>query len=165
MGVNEVVVYTCITAGKDNLKNPETVSEDCDYVAFLDVPVESYIWEVRKAPNSESDSRRNSRTPKMLAHKYLPKHKYSIWLDGSFQLLSDPWDLIDEYLKDSDIATMKHPLRSCIYKEANECAAVSKESPERIYKQMEKYRRGMRERKKLTRLEPTTARGKTAFGT
>lgn len=68
------------------------------------------------------------------------KYDYSIWLDGDTELKVEPEFLIDTYLKDKDIATLCHPIRNCIYEEAEVCKYLSLDKAEVIDKQMERYR-------------------------
>jgi SAM-dependent methyltransferase len=59
---------------------------------------------------------RNSRIIKILSHKYVDS-EISIWVDGNIYLLKTENDIINEWLKDADMALFKHPIRNCIYDE------------------------------------------------
>lgn len=84
------------------------------------------------------DPRRNSRVPKILAHKFVDT-EYSVYLDGNCSLLKKPEILIERYLKDHDLAVFKHPKRDCIYDEAITCAKSGLDDPETIIKHVSAY--------------------------
>jgi len=65
--------------------------------------------------------RRANRKYKMQPFDFLPSYDYYIYLDGSIDILYSPRKLIKMFLKDCDIAVLKHPWRSCIYDEIEEC--------------------------------------------
>lgn len=89
------------------------------------------------------DDRRTARQYKLLSHQYI-NEEYSLWIDGNIDLKIPENELmpllIEKYLKDCDIATMKHPERDCIYQEAETCKLLTLDSPELIDEQMTKYR-------------------------
>lgn len=138
--MDKIICYTCITNGKDALKEGQ-VKGSARFIAFLsDLNTPSNTWEKREAINLFADPRRNARY-----HKLLPEFffdcEYSIWLDGSIQILVDPQTLIDKYLADADIAVFTHPDRGCLYTEANICMERFLDNPLAIGKQIDKYRK------------------------
>ncbi len=135
-----IAVYTCITAGKDNL-NEDQNSQGADFIAFVDAPLSKTRWTWREAPSLFRDPRRNSRAPKILAHQYLSDYDYSLWIDGSIRLRCPVESLIEEYLGDSDVAAFSHFERDCLYDEAAVCAELALDTPELIREQAEAYRR------------------------
>lgn len=139
----KIAIYTSITASKDSLKEPKYhAGADCilfsDQTESLNLP-ES--WDVRSACDLFIDPRRNSRSPKLLAHQYFHDYDYSLWIDGSIRLLVPVHDLIDEYLGQMDIALFRHPIRDCIYEEAAACTEQGLDDPDIMAAQMVKYRR------------------------
>ena len=58
----------------------------------------------------------NSKIYKILSHKYFPEHDNSIWIDANINLKVDIKVLLDEFLKDADIALFHAPFSDCIYK-------------------------------------------------
>lgn len=89
------------------------------------------------------DERRTARQYKILSHQYINKD-YSLWIDGNIDLKIPEAELlpmlIEKYLKDTDIATMIHPTRDCVYQEAETCKELKLDLPEVIDEQMKKYR-------------------------
>src|SRR6478672_7853470 len=98
----DITVLTSITAGKDSLSDDQ-VAEGAKFVAYVSDRAQSAIWEQRDAHNESSSSRRNSRAPKLLSHKYCDT-LYSLWIDGNISIRVSAPDIIREWLKDYDIA-------------------------------------------------------------
>jgi len=99
----------------------------------------SEVWTLRAACNNFSSHRRNSRIHKILIHQYVDAD-YSLWMDANVSLRAPVAQLIDEWLKDHDIAMFKHRKRDCVYDEADICAELRLDSPELIYEQKQAYR-------------------------
>ena len=133
------VVYTAITNNKDILKENQCTL-DADFFAFLDTPQKSETWTIREASSEFADPRRNAKVQKILSHHYFPDYEYSLWIDGAVELQVPVGTLVEKYLKDADIAFFKHPVRNCLYKEAEVCKELKLDDPEIIDKQMKKYR-------------------------
>ena len=135
----DIAVYTSVTGKFDKLLDYEV--KDALQVAFTDQ--ESDIWEIRKPYDRFTDPRRNSRIQKMMPHLYF-NHKYTIYLDGNIELKVPAQKLVDEWLKDKDIAVFRHIGRDCIYDEAQACVSLEKEKPEELSPQIKEYaRRGI----------------------
>ena len=131
-------VYTAITGGKDTLKENQN-TKGAKFVAFTDKPFESKVWERRVACNEYRDPVRNAKKPKIMPHLYFPDADYSLWIDGTLTLKVPLEELIEKYLKDTDIAMFKHPYRDCLYDEAIACINLRLDSYETIKKQVEAY--------------------------
>jgi hypothetical protein len=131
----EITVYTALSGDFDHLRDPE---EDytANYVAFTDA--QSEVWEVRKPYSRFKDDRRNSRVPKLLPHLYLDT-VYSIYLDANIRLKVPAQKLIDEFLKDKDIAVFRHIGRDCLYDEAEANILLRKGDPIEISEQVRHY--------------------------
>jgi len=135
----DITVLTSITAGKDRLSDDQ-VAEGAKFVAYVSDRAPSAVWEQRDAHTESSSSRRNSRAPKMLSHKYCDT-LHSLWIDGNISLRLSAPDIVREWLKDHDLAVFKHPERNCIYDEASFCASLLLDDPAIIGAQAEKYRK------------------------
>ena len=141
--MSDIVVYTAITNNYDILKEaPIEIQSGVDFVAFLDSDQIATSWQIRKANSEFADPCRNAKRYKILPHIYFPEETYSLWIDGSVQIdFKFPIErLIDEYLKESDLAVFKHPERRCIYEEADACIRQGKDNPEIILRQIAEYR-------------------------
>lgn len=134
----EITVFTSITGQRDRLLEDQ-VTEGARYVAFVDRPWKSKIWEEQAAYQHFRSNRRNSRAPKILCHQFIGS-PYSIWIDGRICLKVPAPTLIERYLGGFDLAVFDHPKRSCIYDEAAECAQRSLDNPEVIHRQVARYR-------------------------
>ena len=135
----DITVLTSITAGKDSLSDDQ-VAEGATFIAYVSDRAPSAVWEQRDAPNESSSSRRNSRAPKMLSHRYCDT-LHSLWIDGNISLRVSAPHIIREWLKDHDVAVFKHPERNCIYKEASFCAKRRLDDRAIIGAQVERYRK------------------------
>jgi len=131
-------VYTSIIGGKDTLKENQNTT-GAKFVAFMDKPVESKIWEIRDSCKEFIDPVRNAKKPKILPHLYFPDAEYSLWIDGTIELKLPLDELINKYLKDTDIAMFKHPYRDCLYDEALACINFGLDNPDTILKQVKNY--------------------------
>jgi hypothetical protein len=59
---------------------------------------------------------REAKIYKVLPWQFLD-YEYSIWIDGTIAIKSQVSDLINNFLKDHDMAVFKHSQRDCIYDE------------------------------------------------
>jgi len=131
----EITVYTSIAGDFDALREP-TEDDTADYVAFTDGNYEG--WDTRKPYDKFVSGRRNSRIQKLLAHRYIDT-QYSIYIDGNISLKVPAQKLVDEFLKDKDIAVFRHMGRDCIYDEAQACIALKKGDPLELAEQCRDY--------------------------
>jgi len=108
--------------------------EGADYHAFVDFdsdlerPKES-MWQFHNVPKWTIDKRytdrRHAKIFKILPHLFVPGYDYYIWIDSTHMVVMNPIDIINMYLKDSDIALFKHPERNCVYQEAEVIKSVN----------------------------------------
>lgn len=143
--MNKIVCYTCITGGYDRLKEPLVVSKGIDYICFTDNPfLKSKVWQARPIPK-ELDYLSNvkkQRIVKICPHRYLKEYDISIWVDGSFQIIGDLMKFIEQYdLEKTSLYTRIHPIRDCIYDEAEACVRLSKDIKSNIQRQIDAYRK------------------------
>lgn len=128
-----VYIYTSIQNGFDNVRPPATPETPfAKYICYTNIPnlPRVYPWEYRPI---YSDNDRSSRIPKILAHKMLPRDAtYSIYHDGNFILRKNPLEIIEELLKEKQWAAHRHPIRTCIYEEAEiikrDCPLANKQA-------------------------------------
>lgn len=132
-----MIVYTVITGGYDALRStkwPATCLTTTDLES-------AEGWKLRKISKMHRDNQRASRHPKMLPHLYFPEAEYSLYIDGNIQLLTAPEELVDLYLKKTDMALFPHPQRKCTYHEATKCLRRKKADPNLVKAQMSHYKR------------------------
>lgn len=137
--MSEITVVTSITGVKDTLVEQQAKGS-ARFIAYLDKANEtiSNDWETREAYDRFYSPRRNSRIHKILIHQYVHT-PYSLWIDGNIRLLTTPDILVEKYLKDTDMAVFKHPIRDCLYKEAVVCAERGLDDKKIILEQVKKY--------------------------
>jgi hypothetical protein len=105
--------------------------------------MKSEVWNLLDFPSDDLNSTYKNRLVKMLPHKYFPKYKYSVYIDGNIDIIGDIEKLINEYLieKEYKLAVPKHPKRNCLYEEAEVCINYKKDNAEIINKQINKYKK------------------------
>jgi len=135
-----IVVFTCAIGVDDDLRNDQFSPEPgVKFVAFTDRSRATVIWEQRDACTLFKSDRRNSRVPKILAHQFIDA-SYSIWMDARVAARVPLRPLIEEWLKEADVAVYRHAKRSCIYAEAEEVYKQGLDEPARILAQTKVYR-------------------------
>ena len=77
---------------------------------------------------------------KVLPHKFIDAD-ISVWLDGNIFLKVDPEVLVNDWLGNADVALVKHPIRDCIYNEAEAAKLRRPNASEDIEMQVKNYRR------------------------
>lgn len=138
----DIVVYTSVTSEFDRLSDKQN-TKNAHFVAFTDQ--KSDVWKVEKNYDKFNDHRRNSRIQKMMPHLYFPDYQYSVYIDGNIELKVPAEKLVEEWLKDKDIAVFRHIGRDCLYQEAEACVIKKKETPEELARQIKEYaRRGIK---------------------
>jgi hypothetical protein len=134
----KVVVVTAITADRDGLKDHQN-TEGADFVAFCDRPVASATWEVRPACDLFRDPVRNAKVHKILPHLYFPDHEYSLWIDGSFELVDPAPVLIEKYLTARDLVFGRHGVHRSLGDEMEACFREALDDPALVSEQMASY--------------------------
>lgn len=135
------VIYTSLVGNYDALKNPKYIMEGWDYICFSnDVKVnENSIWEVRPIPCDLRDNLRLSRFAKLNPHIVLPDYDISLWMDANLNIENDKFKDRIESLVGSNtlISVPTHPVRDCIYEEADSCIKEGRDSKNLITRQVE----------------------------
>jgi hypothetical protein len=139
---HRIVVYTAIYGDKDDLKEPSVGLEGCSFVCFTDNKyLKSKVFDIRVCPSIGSDPVRSAKIFKVLPHWFFPDYEYSLWLDGSVIMKrGDIRALMDNYLREHNMALFAHPDRDCIYDEAEACITLQRDDAEIIREQIEQYR-------------------------
>lgn len=126
----KLVVYSTLFGDYDSLIEPVEQYEGCSFVCFTDQKhLQSKIWEIRVVEVKGMSNTMMSRKYKWLPHKYLNDYEISLYIDCNIILLDNPCKLVSKYLNsDKNIAIPRHPLRNCIYAEAEACIERNKSS-------------------------------------
>lgn len=138
------VIYTCITGGYDNLIEHRCINNNFDYVCFTDneklLEQESIKgWTIKPLKYKKMDGIRNARWHKIHPEQLFPEYDYSIWIDGNLDVLNDSlFKKFDKLKRKHEIIlAYKHPLRDCIYDEADAVLTLKKDFPEIVHKHID----------------------------
>lgn len=128
----KVAVFSCITNNYEGRLNNQCF-DGADFFFYTENPQEysGTGWRDRLVTNLFVDPRRNARYHKLLSHEMFPEYDYTVWLDGSIVLKVPAMALVGEMGK-NDILAFKHPNRTCVYKEAEECLKLKLDDKEKI---------------------------------
>lgn len=166
----KVAVYTCITAGYDQLVRPAQPCSALDFHCFTDGSVHAVApWRMHLL-DAVRDPKSLNRHVKMLPHRYdeLAEYDLTIYVDGSVRVIGDMNEFANECLRaPAELQLFDHPFRSCAYEEARVCASVGHAPTADIESQMDIYRaagfpegQGLFEANVIVR-RPTAAVGRT----
>lgn len=129
------VCYTAIFGDYEELKEPKIIPDGWEFICFTDQPLVSKTWKI--IPMDIIDTpQRTARWVKIMGWI---DWKYSMWVDASFQILTDLnkwWDLRFK----APFSAAKHPLRSDIYAEARSCIVNNRGDNGKVQLQENKYR-------------------------
>lgn len=138
--MNKKVIYTCLSGSYDNLPQPSVAYEEYDYICFSNDISEKQIgvWEIRRFPYSCEDKMRESRYVKLMPHKVLQDYSYSVYVDANLQIVGKEMEerinkLISTGVK---MASVLHPDRTCLYKEAKVCVSLGRDTYWNIRRQI-----------------------------
>ena len=108
-----------ITSSIGNTKLLDPIPfDDVDYHAFVDYEDDTAWIKHPIFPfsvDTRYKNRRDAKVYKVLPFAFLPDYDYYFWIDSTHILEQNPYEVIEKYLKDSDVAVFKHPERDCIY--------------------------------------------------
>ncbi len=135
-----IAIYTCITGGYEQLKEPVWCPDNCDFYVITDREVSSdSAWRRldiadMRLPENLTSAERN-RYCKMFPHRLpvIGDYKYSVYIDGKIIPYSDLTEFVNR-IGESGMAFHRHTHRNCAYDEAAACLLVKKENKERIQK-------------------------------
>lgn len=118
---NKVAVFTCITNGYDEIREPRFIDKDVDYFVISDNQPKSlgvYKWiDVKQVvPKSIVDYRIQNRYCKMHGAEIFKEYRYSIYLDGSILIKGQISNFINK-ISDCGMALFSHPERRNIFEE------------------------------------------------
>ncbi len=138
-----IAVYTCITGGYDIVRDPEYVSENCDYFLITDQKMEySGMYTCLNIndflPQDIKDNRRKNRYCKMNPHKIFPQYNYSVYLDGKIQITGNILPFFKE-IGSSGIAAFRSIYTNDIYEEGIMCANKKLDKLEVMMNQIGEY--------------------------
>jgi hypothetical protein len=134
----KIAVYTAILGDYEQPKDPHFKDEGVDYILFTDQLTESEGWDkILYVEPSGYTTRKSARAIKALPHQYLPEYDMTIWVDGNFTQKKSLLPFIEQMKK--DVLLLDHPVRKCIYAEADACIDGKHDYQEIIEEQMYFY--------------------------
>lgn len=119
--MNKKVIYTVLTDNYDDLRQPENICSDCDYICFSnDIPQKQIgVWKIRHFDYHNDNKIRESRFPKLNPHLLLPEYTYSLYVDGKVVLRTPLNNRFSDLTnQETSLALIPHPVRNCVYQEA-----------------------------------------------
>ena len=130
----KIAIVTSLS-GLSNAKvrTPLNPNSLVDYFCFVAKPQNCEVWKQLSLPEfSFSDDgyqeRRNAKFPKLFAHLLIPGYDYYIWHDHYLEVSVNPEKIINDILKNKEMAIFKHPVRDCIYDEIEAVVFHKKEN-------------------------------------
>lgn len=137
-----LVVYTCWLGGYEDQLQPVVCARSprVVYRCFTDDPALRVAgWNMIVVPR-EADPICHSRRLKILAHDTVADAACSLWLDASFELLMDPWTIVERWLWQADMVAMRHPDRRTIAEEGAEIIRLRRAPEAPVTAQLAQYR-------------------------
>ncbi len=116
-----IAIYTCVAGGYDEVRSPVIKENKCDYFLISDnaimekdvykwIDIDTVIPDVNMSPKDKN------RYCKMHPDEIFTEYDYTIYLDGSIQIVRPISHYISNIGK-SGLAIHKHRERDCIYSE------------------------------------------------
>jgi hypothetical protein len=141
----KIAIVTALCGNREQLHNPTVVHENVDYHAFVDNDFpQATVWNKHPLLHFSSDGRfagrRNAKIYKIMPNLFLPGYDYYFWVDVSHDVVANPFEVCETYLKNSDIALFRHTERNCIYDEAKLLKELNYDHHENIDRQIELYK-------------------------
>ncbi len=140
---NRIAVYTCVTGNYDQIREPLMTEECCDYFILSDNPAAEYsifrFLDVNKiVPNPDMSPKDKNRFAKMHPDVIFPEYRYSIYVDGSIQIIK-PISHYVSNIGESGLAIHKHRERDCIYSEGIFLTWLGAVDKEALIKDVRRY--------------------------
>lgn len=140
----QIAVYTCVCGDYDEVQEPISISEQCDYYIVTDKKkdresVFQYIDIDNYVPSDITSNTRKNRYCKINAHKLFPKYKYSIYIDGNFRINEDIVSQISRLPSKTRMITFSKNLIQNVYLELAMRMETRRDIPDLFLKQAEKY--------------------------
>ncbi len=140
--MKEIAVYTVILDDYDPLRKPlhPRLKEEADFYCFTNSSITSDFFTIVPIEKKFDNASLTNRYYKILSHPLLKDYKYTIYLDGSLQIITSTLQsLIDKVLGNHDIALFKHRFRDCIYEEAKAVIYHRRADHETVYNHVKRY--------------------------
>lgn len=142
---DRIAIYTVIIGDYDSLKEPLYISDQCDYYVITDkMRSKKTCWktiDINKFDNLKSFSNtKKARYAKTHPEIFFKDYKYTIFVDGNIQIISDLIPLIEK-MGHHVFATHLHPLNNCIYEEGRDIITFRKATKYEVNRQLNYYKK------------------------
>tara|TARA_B100000900_G_scaffold258603_2_gene220407 strand:- start:1378 stop:2961 length:1584 start_codon:yes stop_codon:yes gene_type:complete len=113
---DQLIVYTCITNGYDQIPEQSYYDPDVRYVCFHDGTIDTTVgsWEYIELDLDIEDPRDYSYYVKAHPHEFFPDNSYTVWIDGCFILTKE---FIDNSKKSFPFSVLRHGGKFSYYDE------------------------------------------------
>lgn len=134
---DKIAIYSCITGGYDTMREPVFKPDNCDFYMVTDQKIDNKnsIWNVididKYVPSKNMSAKDKNRYVKMHPEKIFKDYRYSIYIDGNIQVVTDFTEFIQN-MPSCGIATFKHPRNDCVFQEAKSCIITKKVNKKEI---------------------------------
>ena len=137
-------VYSVITGGYDELKDPKMIVPGWDYYLYTDTPenYKSEIWQIKRIPKEyeQSSLTMTSRYLKTHPHIVLSDYDFTIYVDGKISIVGDMATYIKEYGGECSMLGFPHYRNSSLDEEAEAIIFNGKADAVELMKQIAYYR-------------------------
>lgn len=145
--IKKGVVYTCITGGYDKPIIHKYFDNNWDYIFFTDDKDTAKkkkigMWKIVYIEDKKRlENHYVNRWYKMNPHKLFSNYDYSAYIDGNIRILNKNFfqDIEKKIEKNQLFSAPLHPLRNCLYEEANICKKLKLDKKEIIENTIIKY--------------------------
>ena len=137
-------IFTYIFDNYDNLKDPLVITPGWEYLCFSDKKINNTAWTQLDTETAYKNIKCSKRKASLLkiehAKQVPPDCDIVVTLDGSMLLNTNLDDFINEFWEEGiDLLIARHPLRDCIYDEAEAVMNLKLDTPENVIPQMQRY--------------------------
>lgn len=139
--MKSIAVYTALFGPFDRLPDPPR-DPRCDYYCFTDHRnLSSSLFELLYVDSTSQHPARIARYHKVLSHRVLPQHRYTLWIDASTVFrFEDISTFVHEATQQYPIAIHSHPCNDDVYRELERCIQYRKDDTSVLRAQVERYR-------------------------
>jgi Protein of unknown function (DUF616) len=133
------VVYTTLFGFSEPFSDHQYDDDTVDYICFTDDrTLRSSHWQFVHVENKLLDPPRLAKTFKHLPHVYLGEYERCLYIDNTVELKIRPSALFNRF--SDTLVLLRHPLRDCVYDEADAVISAHYDDPVRVNEQMNFYK-------------------------
>jgi len=135
------VLFTVLSGKYEVLNELDFPDPTIRAICFTDTPdLVSTTWDVVQfTPSFDNDPIRSQRLIKVLGHPSLDEYDEWLYIDNTVRLTVSPNEILDQWLKDSDLAIASHSFRESTRLEFEMVQSVDLDSYERLEEQLQHY--------------------------